>query len=402
MASIKVKFRPSTIDGKEGTLYYQVIHNRVVRQINTVYKLFISEWNSHSETVILHKDHAEVERNNHLLSIAERIKWDKEKLEKTIQALKQSGAFTSDDIVLRFHDKGKEVSFNGYIRQQIARLKRLGKTRTSETYAAALKSFSSFMNDKVVSFDELNADLLAEYEAYLKGRSNSPNTISFYMRILKAVYNRAVENGLTEQQHPFKSVYTGVEKTLKRAISLNDIKRIKGLDLSLRPNLDFARDMFLFCFYTRGMSFVDMAYLKKKDIANGVLTYRRKKTGQQLFIRWEKCMQEIIDKYPVNETEFLLPLITRPNEDYRKQYANALHHVNRLLKRIGEMIDLPIPLTMYVGRHSWASIAKSRNVPISVISEGMGHDSETTTQIYLASLDTAVVDRANKKILNLL
>ena len=402
MASIKVKFRPSTIDGKEGTLYYQVIHNRVVRQINTDYKLFVSEWESHSDTVVLHKDHAEVERDNHLLSIVEHIKWDKEKLEKVIQTLNQSGTFTADDVVLHFHDKGQEVLFNDYIRQQIARLKRLGKVRTSETYAAALKSFSGFINDKEVSFNELNADLLAEYEAYLKGRDNSPNTISFYMRILKAVYNRAVENGLTEQRHPFKSVYTGVEKTLKRAISLNDIKRIKGLDLSLKPNLDFARDMFLFCFYTRGMSFVDMAYLKKKDIANGVLTYRRKKTGQQLFIRWEKCMQEIIDKYPVNETEFLLPLITRPNEDYRKQYANALHHVNRLLKKIGEMIDLPIPLTMYVGRHSWASIAKSRNVPISVISEGMGHDSEATTQIYLASLDTSVVDRANKKILNLL
>lgn len=402
MASIKVKFRPSTIDGKEGTLYYQVIHNRVVRQINTDYKLFVSEWDNHSDTVVLHQDRIEVERYNYLLSIAERIKWDKEKLEKVIQTLEQSGTFTADDVVLRFRDKEKSVSFNDYIRQQIARLKRLGKIRTSETYTAALKSFSGFMNDKEVLFDELNADLLAEYEAYLKGRDNSPNTISFYMRILKAVYNRAVENGLTEQRHPFKTVYTGVEKTLKRAISLNDIKRIKGLDLSLKPNLDFARDMFLFCFYTRGMSFVDMAYLKKKDIANGVLVYRRKKTGQQLFIRWEKCMQEIVSKYPVNETEFLLPLIIHPNEDYRKQYANALHHVNRLLKRIGEMIDLPIPLTMYVGRHSWASVAKSRNIPISVISEGMGHDSEATTQIYLASLDTTVVDKANRQILNLL
>lgn len=400
MASIKVKFRPSTIDGKKGTLYYQVIHNRVVRQINTDYKLFVSEWDNHSDTVVLHQDCTEVERDNYLLSIVERIKWDKDKLEKVIQTLKQSGTFTANDVVLRFHDKGQEVLFNDYIRQQIARLKRLGKVRTSETYAAALKSFSGFMNDKEVSFNELNADLLVEYEAYLKGRDNSPNTISFYMRILKAVYNRAVENGLTEQRHPFKSVYTGVEKTLKRAISLNDIKRIKGLDLSLRPNLDFARDMFLFCFYTRGMSFVDMAYLKKKDIANGVLTYRRKKTGQQLFIRWEKCMQEIIDKYPANETEFLLPLITRPNEDYRKQYTNALHRINHLLKKIGKMLDLPIPLTMYVGRHSWASIAKSRNVPISVISEAMGHDSENTTQIYLASLDTSVVDKANKKILD--
>ena len=354
MASVKVKFRPSTVNGKEGTLYYQVIHNRVVRQINTEYKLFVSEWDSHSETVVLHHLLTGQERNNYLLSIGSRIKWDKDRLNKIIHKLFQSGTFVTDDVVMRFHENRQELSFNAYISQQIARLKRLGKIRTSETYTAALRSFNGFINGKDVLFDQLNADLLAEYEAYLKGRGNTPNTISFYMRILKAVYNRAVEDGLTEQRHPFKSVYTGVEKTMKRALSLNDIRRIKGLDLSLKPNLDYARDMFLFCFYTRGMSFIDMAYLRKKD------------------------------------------------EDYRKQYANELHRVNHLLKKIGKQLDLPIPLTMYVGRHSWASIAKSRNVPISVISEGMGHDSENTTQIYLASLDTTVVDKANKRILDLL
>lgn len=402
MASVKVKFRPSTIGGKEGTLYYQVIHNRVVRQIYTDYKLFASEWQSHSEAVILHRVPNEQERNNHLLSISSRIIWDKDRLNKIIQALSQSGTFVADDIVMRFQDNRQEQSFNAYICQQIARLKRLGKIRTSETYTAAFRSFNGFMNDKEVLFNQISADLIAEYEAYLKGRGNSPNTISFYMRVLKAVYNRAVEDGLTGQRHPFKSVYTGVEKTLKRAISLNDLKRIKGLDLSLKPNLDFARDMFLFCFYTRGMSFIDMAYLRKKDLQNGILSYRRRKTGQQLFIKWERCMQEIVDKYPINETEYLLPIITKRNKDYRKQYTNELHRVNHLLKKIGKQLDLSIPLTMYVGRHSWASIAKSRNVPISVISKGMGHDSENTTQIYLASLDTSVVDRANKKILDLL
>lgn len=402
MASVKVKFRPSTVGGKEGTLYYQVIHNRVIRQINTDYKIFASEWDSHSEAVILYHIPNVQERNNYLLSIGSRIRWDKDGLNKIIHTLSQSGTFVTDDIVERFNDNKQEQSFDAYIRQQIARLKRLGKIRTSETYTAALRSFSGFMNGKEVLFEQLNANLFAEYEAYLKGRGNSLNTISFYMRILKAVYNRAVEDGLTEQRHPFKSVYTGVEKTLKRAISLNDLKRIKGLDLSLKPNLDFARDMFLFCFYTRGMSFIDMAYLRKKDLQNGILSYRRRKTGQQLFIKWEKCMQEIVDKYPVNETEYLLPIITQWDEDDRKQYTNQLHRVNHLLKKIGKQLGLPIPLTMYVGRHSWASVAKSRNVPISVISEGMGHDSENTTQIYLASLDTSVVDRANKKILDLL
>lgn len=402
MASVKVKLRPSTVNGREGTLYYQIIHNRVVRQINTEYKLFVSEWDCHSETVVLHHLSPEQERNNYLLSISSRIRWDKDRLNKIIHSLSQSSRFVTDDIVVRFRGGRQEQSFNDYICQQIARLKRLGKIRTSETYMAALRSFSGFMNDKAVLFDQLNADLIAEYEAYLKGRGNSPNTVSFYMRILKAVYNRAVEDGLTEQQYPFKSVYTGVEKTMKRALSLNDIRRIKGVDLSLKPSLDYARDMFLFCFYTRGMSFIDMAYLRKKDLQNGTLSYRRRKTGQQLFIKWEKCMQDILDKYPINETEYLLPIITKQDEDYRKQYANKLHHVNYLLKKIGKLLDLPIPLTMYVGRHSWASIAKSRNVPVSVISEGMGHDSENTTQIYLASLDTTVVDKANKKILDLL
>ena len=210
MASVKVKFRPSTVNGKEGTLYYQVIHNRVVRQINTEYKLFVSEWDSHSETVVLHHLLTGQERNNYLLSIGSRIKWDKDRLNKIIHKLFQSGTFVTDDVVMRFHENRQELSFNAYISQQIARLKRLGKIRTSETYTAALRSFNGFINGKDVLFDQLNADLLAEYEAYLKGRGNTPNTISFYMRILKAVYNRAVEDGLTEQRHPFKSVYTGV------------------------------------------------------------------------------------------------------------------------------------------------------------------------------------------------
>ena len=275
----------------------------------------------------------------------------------------------------------------------------MGKIRTSETYTAALRSFNGFINGKDVLFDQLNADLLAEYEAYLKGRGNTPNTISFYMRILKAVYNRAVERELTVQRYPFKHVYTGVDKTVKRAVPLKVIRRIRDLDLTLSPVLDYARDLFMFSFYTRGMAFVDMAYLKKKDLQNGVLVYRRQKTGQQLFIKWEKPMQEIVGKYDTSATPYLLPIIRDMDTDARKQYKNAAHLVNDKLKKIGRQLGLAIPLTSYVARHAWASIAKSKNIPISTISEAMGHDSENTTRIYLASLDTSVVDKANSLIL---
>ncbi|MCM1219965.1 MAG: site-specific integrase, partial [Lachnospiraceae bacterium] len=249
--------------------------------------------------------------------------------------------------------------------------------------------------------DIIRSDMMLLYEAYLKTKGIRMNTISFYMRILRAVYNRAVEKGLTPQRNPFRHVYTGVEKTVKRSVHVKVIKALKELDLSMKPSLDFSRDMFMFSFYTRGMSFIDMAYLKKSDLQNGILTYCRRKTGQRLTIMWETCMEEIVKKYPSNGSAYLLPII-RKQGDERKQYDNALHLVNYRLKDLSRMLKLQRPLTMYVARHSWASVAKARNVPLSVISEGMGHDSEATTQIYLASLETSVIDKANKMILGLL
>ena len=397
MTSIKVKFRPSTVDGKEGGLYFQIIHNRVVRQLNTDYKVFAGEWDAESESVAINGN-----RSNYLLSIQERLTWDVARLEKVVRMLEtERHRFTADDVIAMFHKQTKESSLFTFMHGVIAQLKQLGKVRTSETYTATLKSFMAFRNNQDVPLDGITSDLMLLYEAYLKTRDVSMNTISFYMRNLRAVYNRAVEKGLTPQNNPFRHVYTGVDKTVKRAIPIKTIKALKELDLSMKPSLDFARDMFMFSFYTRGMSFVDMAYLKKTDLQNGILTYRRRKTGQQLTIKWEKCMDEIVTKYPDNETGYLLPIIKKHGNE-RKQYDNALHLVNYRLKDLSSTLKFQRPLTMYVARHSWASAAKAKNVPLSVISEGMGHNSEATTQIYLASLETSVVDKANKLILGLL
>ena len=395
MASVKVKFRPSTVVDKEGTIYYQVIHNRVIRQIKTDYRVFREEWNEKSGVVILSANG----RTDILRSIKERIGWDLKRLKAIIGRMENSGnVFTADSIVEEYQEATREQSFFRFMEGVIVRLKLLNKERTAENYAATLKSFMRFREDSDVLLDEFSSDLMMEYEAYMKAQDITMNTVSFYMRILRAVYNRAVEKGLTEQRNPFRHVYTGIDKTVKRAIPLKAIKQIKELDLSMNPSLEFARDMFLFSFYTRGMSFIDMAYLKKKDLQNGILSYRRRKTGQQLFIRWEKCMQEIVDKYQRNGTDYLLPIINKVGNEQR-QYRNALRLVNNKLKEIAIIVGLQVNLTMYVSRHSWASIAKNKNVPLSVISEGMGHDSEATTQIYLASLDNAVVDRANAQIL---
>ena len=175
---------------------------------------------------------------------------------------------------------------------------------------------------------------------------------------------------------------------------------MKEYDFSGNYSLGLARDLFMFSFYTRGMSFVDMAYLTQENLNNGTLIYRRKKTGQLLFIKWESCMQEIVDRYK-SSSKYLLPIIRDEYANERKQYLNSLSYTNKKLKKIAKITGISSHLSMYVARHSWASIAKKNRIPISIISEGMGHDSESTTQIYLASLDTSAIDRANHLIIKL-
>ena len=399
MATVKAKFRPSTAEGREGMVYYQVIHNRIARQIKTGIHLFPEEWDGDRScpTGIIPG------REAYIRQVSLRIETDITKIRHIITVLEQRGfPYSSEDIVRAFRvpvEENGNPTFFSFMRSVIEQMKANGRIRISETYSCALNSFMRFRNGADLMPVAIDSDIIEGYEAYLKGEGVCRNTSSFYMRNLRSVYNRAVAKGLTAQRDPFRNVYTGIDKTVKRAVSLSVIRKLRGLDLSGEPALELARDMFLFSFYTRGMSFIDMAYLKKSDLADGILTYRRKKTGQRLTIRWEECMKEIVDRYNNGESDFLLPIIRPGKGDALTQYRSMSHLINRKLKTIGERLKLSVPLTMYCARHAWASIARSRNIPVSVISEGMGHDSEATTRIYLASLDSSAVDRANRLVL---
>ena len=259
-----------------------------------------------------------------------------------------------------------------------------------------------FREGRDIRISDITDDVLISYEDALKVSGLSSNTTSFYMRILRAVYNRAVRLGVAKQEYPFKYVYTGVDKTRKRSVDISTVSILAELDLSDNPSAAFARDMFLFSFYTRGMSFVDIAYLRKSDLSQGVLTYKRRKTGQMMFVRWEECMENIVARYSRPDSPYLLPIITLSEHDERSQYINMSHKINHSLKNLGNRLGLAVPLTMYVARHTWANAARQKMIPLSVISEGMGHMSENTTRIYLSSLNTDLIDNANRKIIRLL
>lgn len=397
--SIKLKFRASSDANKEGSLYFQVIHGRSVRQIPTSYHILASEWNEDNGKIIISS--ADTLRKEQLCLINDKITWLQYKIQGVVTTLERNGGnYTTDDIVVMYQQASNECeSVFEFMRKQVERLKKLNRIRTSETYQATLNSFMRFRENVDLTFGRLDSDLMELYEAYMKGKHLKRNTSSFYMRILRTIYNKAVEEGLTIQNEPFKRVYTGIDKTEKRAISLADIKEIKELDLTGNSSLDYARDMFLMSFYLRGMPFVDMAYLKKKDLQNGFVKYCRQKTEQQLIIQWETHMQTTMAKYQENATRYLLPIISTEDGTERKQYCRKGLFINRKLKVIGKMLGLDISLSMYVARHSWASAARDKDVPLSVISMALGHDSEATTQIYLSSISTSVIDQANDKVL---
>ena len=396
--SVRIKFRESTVDGKAGTLYYQVIHNRVVRQIGTDYHLRSEEWQEDEGNIVLSIGNTN-ERKEYLRELAERIRKDRLRFARIVSELDNNGiGYTADDVVAKFNELTSRQSVQVYMQSIIKQQKAQRRHRTSGTYAATMRSFMSFRKGKDISWDCVSAALVKSYEAWLKAKGVSLNTVSFYMRILRAVYNRAVNEGLATDLHPLDQVYTGVAKTAKRGISTADIARILHLDLSASPSRAFARDIFMFSFYTRGMSLIDIAKLKTDNIRNGVLTYQRSKTGQRISVKWRKEMQAIVDRYHQKDSHRLLPIITQET-DIRKQYDTALHNINYNLKKIGDAIGLSIPLTMYVARHSWASAASHNNIPLHVISQCLGHDSEHTTQIYLSSIDVNQMDEANDKII---
>ncbi len=395
MTSIKLKFRPSTTPGKEGSIVFQLIYGRTVRRITSRYKIFAGEWNGEVGRIALPTPSSP--RYAHLVSVESALQWELNRLQRMVQ---ESVPVNLDEIAANFSSgiDAMDSVFN-FIRRQIHHKEQIGKVRSSETYRSMLNSFTCFRKGVDLTFDMMDGMLMELYEAWMRKCGLTRNSTSFYMRILRTNYKLAVEKGVTPDRHPFRKVYCGIDKTVKRSLPFSEIKKISALDLSRKPSMDFARDMFMFSFCTRGMSFIDMAYLKKADLNNGCLAYRRKKTGQLMMIEWTKQMQDIIDKYKSDGTSYLLPIITSEDGSERRQYQNQMRKINRLLKDIANRAGLPLSLSMYYARHSWATIARGRDVPLAVISEGLGHDSETTTQIYLDSIKSSEVDKVNRMIL---
>lgn len=402
MATIKIRFRPSTVRDRYGTLYYQVIHLRMVRQVYTGYHLDGEEWDGASQKA---RPGAACDgsRAVYLSQVNDGLRAGLARFRGIVERLDGTGhGYTVEDVVTAYAAPDTVTGVISYARNLIDDLRRLGKKSMARRYGVTVASLSGFTEGGEVSWSDFSSTFVLGYEEHLRQRGLCRNTTSFYMRNLRSIINRASECGYEVRGNPFRHVYMGIDKTVKRAVSLRTVCRIRDMDLSGSPHLDFARNVFMFSFYTRGMSFVDMAFLKKSDVSNGTITYFRRKTRQRIQIKVEEPIRHIMDKLGESSTSYQLPLIGSDTVDAYDQYRSIYHRVNRNLRKLGDMLGLDLRLTMYVARHAWASIAHHNDIPIATISRAMGHDSETTTQIYLSTIDMTAVDNANRKIMTLM
>ena len=399
MATVKIKFRASSVAGKEGTLYYHIIHQRKLRWISTDYHVYPEEWNARKSSVIVSNSN---NRQAHLQLIQSQIDWEMIQMQCIIHDKEMDGvSYSVDDLANEIQQLPTSQSVFTFFRKQIAKKEQMQCVGTKNNYTNAVNRFIEFRNQKDLTFSQMTADMMEMYQAWLWNRGVGQNTVSFYLRTLRTLHHKAVEAGQATSNDIFAHVQTANVRTAKRAISVKDIRKIEKLDLPRGSSLDKARDMFLFSFYLRGMAFVDMAFLKKSDLKCGMVSYNRRKTHQNLNIEWIKPMQAIIDKYAeqTKDSPYMLPILTGKETSPYTQYRKVEYNTNYNLKKIGKMIGLKIPLTTYVARHTWASIALHMNIPIATISEGMGHNSYKTTQIYLESIDVATINEANKRII---
>lgn len=425
MATLKIIFRSSSRGAAyPGSLCLRLIHQRRVRQLTTPLKLYQSEWDASGEAILFPETgFADKDRSPYLESVSSALDSYREVFLRITDKLSSSGCFRVDDIAAAYGFREDPSSLSSFTRYVSGQLERSGSERTARAYRTACRALVAFNKGQDMPLAHINKRLIKSYELHMKGQGKALNTISYHLRMLRAIYWRAVREKVIpgQDENPFEGVFTGFRPTRKRALNIEEMRALNNLDFSLLLEQPVgegklsskalgATDMglytswrlFMFCFHARGMSFVDMAYLQKLNLRGGVISYYRKKTGKKLEITLTPFLRRIIDSFAseVRDSPFLFPVIRTSGSSIstRLQYESSLRLQNNRLKRLSGLAGIRKPLSTHVSRHSWATLGKTQNLPLWVISEGLGHATEKITYTYLASFDTATLDAANEVI----
>ena len=296
-----------------------------------------------------------------------------------------------------------EKDFFIFVSTLAERLKGIRDYRTADAYMSTSRSVARFAGGQMGMPALFRESLIKDYEYYLWQSGCSRNTISFYMRMLQSIYNQAVKAGhVPREESLFAGVFKGRDDTRKRAVDFDVLSRLRGADLSLYRSLQACRDYFLLSFYLCGIPFVDLAFLRRADYVRGTISYRRRKTNTQIVTSVTPLAAEILERYGSKDelSFYLMPILKKKDGNDWKAYQSALRLYNKNLKSLSALLKLDVPLTSYVPRHTWATLARQVGVPVTYISSILGHSSEEMTHIYLDSIDGHILAEANRRVMD--
>ena len=384
------------------------------------YRVWPEEWDDNRRRLIMPAGNSE--RKQQLSEYEDCMHDDLRRMERVIRELEKEGLCTIDEIMLRYRSIMSGNSVRVYAEKLALDMERQGRERTAKAYRTVAVRLIRFNDGRDIKLEHITVGMINDFQQALKNEGCSMNTLSFYIRMLRAIYHKAVDEKRVPRQreNPFAGVYTGVTSTRKLALTPQELAQLAAFDPtatyrgkdetkhsgaavcadSLPKALQQALAMFLFCYHARGMCFVDMAYLKKSDIKQDTIRYRRRKTGQMMEIKMLPPMRRTLDYFaPMSAgSKYLFPVITDPKKEPHLQYESGLTLQNQRLKRIAAFVGIHKKLSTHCARHSWATVAKNVGLPLAVISEGLGHNNQKTTQIYLDLLEQSVLDHASKLV----
>lgn len=300
-------------------------------------------------------------------------------------------------------NKSKYESFFEFAIELAEDLRLSERLGTARTYREVVSVLKSSINSADVKFNEINYDFLKGFERFhLSKPGNSLNGLAAYMRTIRSIYNQGIKRGfISKDAYPFKDYQIRTEPTAKRAMNSENLKKILALQLEKGSWPFHYRNYFLLSYMLFGMSFIDMAFLKMSNIVDGRVKFQRKKTSKLYDIKITPQMKQMLDFYFLGKKkdDFILPIIKRETLDLQyKDVHGARKRFNKGLRRIAEICQIDEHLTSYVSRHSFATHAMLKQIPLPAISAMLGHSSMATTQVYLKSLPNNIIDSYQEQL----
>lgn len=342
------------------------------------------------------------------LKLSEQLKFHKRKAENIIDEIKD---FSFRQFELRAGANQKDISnVYSFYEDYISLLKNERRVGTASSYQCSLNSLKEYKSS--LGFRDVDEKFLKDYEAWMLSNGNSITTVGIYLRCLRTMFNKAINEGLLGQEHyPFKKhkYVIPAARNIKKALNLDEVKKIFESKVIPGTASDFAKDIWIFSYLSNGMNIKDIALLKNKDVDGDYIRFVRAKTA-----RSTRNSQSVISVYLIDQAkaiikkwrnsnvddDYIFPILTKglTPEKEMKVIQQAVKQVNKYVKRIASEAGINKEVTSYYARHSFATILKKSGASIEYISESLGHQNVATTRSYLDSFE----DETKKKMASFL